>query len=164
MWNLPNLITLLRLPLALFFYPASNEMRIAILILAGLSDGLDGFLARRWNQTTSFGTILDPIMDKLFAAIVIGTLLWESYLTPWECSALFSRDIAVLLYGVYLWLNGTLKTYRVKAIWSGKIATTLQFAVFILLLAGVTIPPAVYLGFGIIGCAALAELSFRTIE
>lgn len=162
MLNLPNCLTLLRLPLALLFYPASNEWRIVILFLAGLTDGLDGLIARYWKLQTPLGTILDPIMDKLFAAAVIGTLVWENYLGPWECVALFSRDIAVLLFGVYLALKGRLGSYQVKAIWSGKIATTLQFGVFILLLAGVSIPSFVYVLFGLIGCAALTELSLRT--
>lgn len=164
MWNLPNFLTILRLPFALLFYPASNEARVIILILAGMSDGLDGFLARRWNQTTYFGTVVDPIMDKLFAAVVIVTLLTEGFLAPWECVALFSRDIAVFLYGGFLALSGSIRTYQVKAILSGKIATTLQFAVFILLLAGVVIPPFVYVLFGLIGFAALAELTFRTAD
>lgn len=162
-WNIPNILTLLRLPLALLFIGASPEWRTVLLIIAGASDGADGFIARYFKQTTWVGTLLDPIMDKLFAVIIIGTFIVEGRLGVAECLVLFSRDIAVAIYGLFLWVQGGLAKYQVRAIWTGKLVTCLQFLVFLLLVWNVEVPVWLYVVVGLVGCAALAELIAREV-
>jgi CDP-diacylglycerol--glycerol-3-phosphate 3-phosphatidyltransferase len=106
---------------------------IAIFILAALSDGLDGYVARQYNQRSKLGIILDPIADKglLLSGIITLSLTSWSEIEPesgqfpaWFPVLVISRD-AILLVGtlvLYL-LNGKV---QVKPHWTGKIATVLQ--------------------------------------
>jgi CDP-diacylglycerol--glycerol-3-phosphate 3-phosphatidyltransferase len=106
---------------------------IVIFILAAVSDGLDGYVARRYNQRSRLGVILDPIADKglLLSGIITLSLTSWSEVEPesgkfpvWFPVLVISRD-AILLVGtlvLYL-LNGKV---RVKPHWTGKIATVLQ--------------------------------------
>jgi cardiolipin synthase len=106
---------------------------IIIFILAAMSDGLDGYVARRYNQRSTLGVILDPIADKglLLSGIITLSLTSWSEVEPesgkfsvWFPVLVISRD-AILLVGtlvLYL-LNGKV---QVKPHWTGKIATVLQ--------------------------------------
>lgn len=106
---------------------------IAIFILAAVSDGLDGYVARQYNQRSKLGVILDPIADKgllLSGIITLSLTSWNEFepesgkFPVWFPVLVISRD-AILLVGtlvLYL-LNGKV---QVKPHWTGKIATVLQ--------------------------------------
>src|SRR5262249_51569745 len=81
----PNLVSALRLPLALLFPFAarSKGQALAVLALAGLTDVLDGWLAREKRQVTPTGAVLDPIADKAFALSVVGTLIAQGKIPRW---------------------------------------------------------------------------------
>ncbi len=160
-YNIPNILTLLRLPFALFFPFATSEWRVILLLAAGITDAADGFLARLLKQSTKLGTLLDPIMDKLFAGIVICTFFLEQKLSVGDCLILFGRDIAVFGYGILLWTQGRLSDYRVRAIWSGKAATFLQFVIFLLLAWEKTVPAFIYGCLAIVSLLAFLELIVR---
>src|SRR6266513_2479754 len=106
---------------------------IAIFLIAAVSDGLDGYIARRYNQKSSLGVVLDPIADKGLMLCTILTLSltdWsdidsDSARFPiWFPVVVITRDI-VLLVGVMVvyFLNGSV---QVKPRWTGKIATFFQ--------------------------------------
>lgn len=158
MINIPNVLTLLRFPLALLFLKQNTVSRILVIILAMLSDGLDGFIARRYRLATPFGTLLDPLMDRFFVFFVIGILLQEGSLTTWQACTLLCRDFAVLLFGLYLVFSRKLTSYRFRAIWCGKVTTFLQFVVFLLLSLGFNMPSWFFLTFVLLGLFALIEL------
>lgn len=155
---IPNVITLLRFPLALAFLQENTAIRLIALILAMLSDGLDGFIARRYRCTSRFGTTVDPLADKFFVIFLLIVLLIENALGPWEAVSMLSRDFAVIIFGFYLRWKGTLSEYQYRAIWCGKITTTLQFAVLIALTVHLDVPAFVYMVFVLLGIAALVEL------
>lgn len=98
--NLPNLITISRLLLVPVFIWILWQQRygvaLAIFLAAGLSDAIDGYLARRLNQVTRFGAMLDPIADKIaiFAALVVLTALERIPL--WLAFAMIGRDLIIL--------------------------------------------------------------------
>lgn len=96
--RLPNLLTLSRFPLAAAFPLAAPNPHAAvgILGLAGLTDVLDGWLARRSGEPSPLGTMLDPIADKVFALTVIGTLAARGLLPGWGIAALVSRELLEL--------------------------------------------------------------------
>src|SRR5579863_4033984 len=105
-WNLPNLLTYGRLaavPLvvALLLWPAEHWMRwtaLAIFIAAGITDFLDGYLARAWSQQSSLGRMLDPIADKLLVASCLLMLAAESTIHGWALFAavvILCREILV---------------------------------------------------------------------
>ena len=124
---------------------------IAIFIIAALSDGLDGYVARRYNQRSKLGIILDPIADKgllLSGIITLSLTSWseaepESGKFPvWFPVLVISRD-AILLVGtlvLYL-LNGKV---HVKPHWTGKIATVLQMVAIGWVMLQVRIIPLLY--------------------
>src|SRR3989344_5038171 len=131
MRNLSNSLSLLRAPLALFFLFENTTLRLIAILLAMITDSIDGYLARRTQSTTRLGAILDPAMDKFFVLFSLGVLLTEGRLAPWEVCAMLSRDVALCLFGIYLSLSGYWQSYEFRAIRWGKITTALQFLVLI---------------------------------
>lgn len=158
MLTLPNALSLLRLPLALLFLKQNMIFRTVAIILAMISDGLDGFLARRYRLSSKLGTFLDPLMDRFFVFFVISVLLNEQDMSLWQAIALICRDISVFLFGLYLVLTGKLTSYCFRAIWCGKVTTFLQFIVFFGINFGFTIPRFVFGIFILLGILALIEL------
>jgi cardiolipin synthase (CMP-forming) len=106
---------------------------IAIFLVAAISDGLDGYVARRYNQRSSLGVILDPIADKglLLSGIITLSISNWSDIDPdygrfpaWFPVLVISRDAILFVgAGVLYFLNGKV---RVKPSWTGKVATVLQ--------------------------------------
>lgn len=99
--NLPNLITVTRLvvfmPLfvLLVLVWQENFWALIVLVVLGSTDWLDGFLARRWNQVTHFGTVVDPIADRASQVVVIITLVVAGIAPLWMALAIAITDIVV---------------------------------------------------------------------
>ena len=106
---------------------------IAIFLMAAVSDGLDGYVARRYNQRSSLGVILDPLADKglLLSGIITLSISNWSDIDPdygrfpaWFPVLVISRDAVILVGAIILYLlNGKV---QVKPNWTGKVATVLQ--------------------------------------
>lgn len=158
MLTVPNFLTILRLPLALLFLKQNVISRVAVILLAMITDGLDGFIARRYSLSSKIGTLLDPLMDRFFVFFLIGILLQEGSITLLQATTLLCRDFAVLLFGLYLVCKGQLTTYRFRAIWCGKVTTFFQFIVFLAITLGISIPSWSYIIFVLLGALALLEL------
>ena len=98
-----------------------------IFLVAAASDGIDGYIARRYNQRSRLGVILDPIADKgllLAGIITLSVSNWRFEFPVWFPVLVIARDIIVVAGAIALQiLNGTV---RVKPSWVGKIATVLQ--------------------------------------
>lgn len=105
---MPNFLTLFRIVLTplLVIFLINKRLDIAFLvfILAGLSDGLDGFLARIMNQKTKIGAILDPIADKALLASSYVTLAVTGLIPNWLAVTVISRDLIILFGVVVLFL------------------------------------------------------------
>src|SRR3989475_13328640 len=99
-WTVPNEITFLRLGfLPLFIILIHSEYykwALAVLILAGLTDGVDGLLARRLNQKSSLGAILDPVADKVLLSSSFFVLALKRKLHWWLTILVLSRDVLIL--------------------------------------------------------------------
>jgi CDP-diacylglycerol--glycerol-3-phosphate 3-phosphatidyltransferase len=161
MFTLPNLLSLMRMPLALLFFQENPVWRGVAIILAMLTDGLDGYLARKYHQISRVGTLLDPFTDKLFVLIALAVLLQEQRLQLWQAVAFMSRDVAVMLFGIYLAISQRITNYTVRAIWWGKITTAMQFVALLVLVYHGPIPSYWYYLFILCGVLAYQEL-FRT--
>ncbi len=102
--HLPNIFTFLRLFLAplTYFFIINNQFSYAFIcfLLAGLSDGLDGYLARRWNVVSKMGRILDPIADKALMFITFTTLGYLGKIHLWLVVLVISRDALIILCGL----------------------------------------------------------------
>jgi cardiolipin synthase len=105
-WTVPNQITLLRLGFLPFFLIliSYEEYRwaLAVLVVAGLSDGVDGLLARKLNQRSSLGAYLDPIADKLLLSSSFVILAFKSKIAWWLTIIVLSRDILILVVAVVI--------------------------------------------------------------
>src|ERR1700722_5041518 len=114
MLNLSNVLSLSRAALALVFLQENMVLRLIAIILAMISDVLDGYIARRLGTTSQFGAILDPIMDKFFVFFAGGILYLEGWLSGAGLLMLLSRDISLCIFGVYLVIMRGWKDYECK--------------------------------------------------
>lgn len=126
---IPNTLTLLRLILIapFLFYLYRHEYAIAfyLFILAGLSDGLDGFLARSFNWQSFFGSFIDPLADKLLIASSFISLALIGVLPWWLVILVFLRDLTISL-GVIAWYQFIRRKLDFQPTLLSKINTVLQ--------------------------------------
>ncbi len=129
---IPNLLSASRIPLAIAFPLASSDQQLAIGILglAGLTDVLDGWAARKLGQTTPLGALIDGIADKAFAASVLGTLVATGKLSPVAALLLATRELAELPLALRVLMSKRARLTELdrRANRLGKIATVLEFA------------------------------------
>lgn len=156
---IPNILSLSRIPLALLFLLSNPIVRLFAVLLAWITDILDGFLARR-QGTTKLGTIIDPISDKFFALFSLSILFFEGSLDLLTLALLFSRDISLILFVGYLLLTRSFRQRRIQSFISGKIATGLQFITLIYIIVGIALPAWVQPGLLLIGISSLIELIY----
>jgi cardiolipin synthase len=124
----PNLLTLLRLifiPLTVIAVLDNHYIwALSMFILAGISDGLDGLLARLLEQKTVLGQYLDPIADKLLLSTMF-LVLATMHKIPWSVTVLvFSRDIIIVIICALLYATGSIRVFRPS--WWGKANTVAQ--------------------------------------
>ena len=108
--NVPIALTLVRIvlvPLVIVFLISSDRVHVliaaVIFIAASLTDWLDGRMARRWNQVTRLGTLLDPVADKLLVAAALIALVQIDMVDAWIAVVIIGRELAVTgLRGVAL--------------------------------------------------------------
>ena len=146
-WTTPNQLTLMRL----FFIPFINiciveqryQTALVLVVIAGLSDGLDGLAARLLHQKTKLGEYLDPIADKLLLSSLF-LVMSSNQMIPWPYTVMvFSRDLSILIISALLYTVG-LRDFRPGIF--GKINTACQIAaVFFALLVKVYKAEAVWM-------------------
>ena len=135
--HLPNVLTLIRLvliaPFVVFLYQKNYVDAFYMFLLAGFTDGLDGWLARHFHWQSLFGSFIDPLSDKLLIAssfialALIGTLPW------WLVILVFLRDLTISL-GVLAWYYFVQKQLDFKPTYLSKINTILQLSLVTLCL------------------------------
>lgn len=158
MFSIPNFLSFLRIPLALLFLQENPAYRAVAIGLALMTDGLDGYYARKYCQISKLGTFLDPITDKLFVVVAVVIFFAEQRLAGWQVMALFGRDFALLVFSSYLWLSGNLGRYQVRAFLCGKISTVMQLITLLALTFQIAIPALWYALFILLAGLALLEL------
>ena len=139
LWSVPGVLTLSRVGFAAWFpfLIDSPGWALALIAMAGLSDFLDGWYARRFGISTSTGAILDPITDKLFATSVMVSLLVTQRLTLVDALLLSVRELGELPLVAWLALQPRARSIRAKHLGSnlpGKLTTALQFGALIAVL------------------------------
>lgn len=140
MWkHLPNLISGFRIcliPVYLYFFylPEGSGRWIAgwIVLLAGLSDWLDGTIARRYELTSKVGAALDPLADKLMSLTVFLTLAHVKLLPIWFFIGMLAKEAVMLLGGTVLYFRGSHQSIPSNVY--GKVATILFYIAILLLL------------------------------
>ena len=125
---LPNALSASRIVLAgIFVIADSPTVRLALVAVAGITDVLDGFLARRVNAATRFGALVDPIADRFFALAAVATLLFDGLLSVHQYFVFIARDLATAVGFLVAKAMPTLRPADFKARWTGKLVTALQF-------------------------------------
>ncbi|MSQ60146.1 MAG: CDP-alcohol phosphatidyltransferase family protein, partial [Betaproteobacteria bacterium] len=129
--TVPNLITLGRLLLgpaaAWAIFEAAYSLAAWCFIASSVSDWLDGYLARRWNQASRLGALLDPIADNLMTFCIVVVLAWANHLPMEVAMILIARDALILGAAVSSWrLTGTLEFPPSRL---GKLHTAVVFTV-----------------------------------
>lgn len=152
----PNAISLLRFPLAaLFVLTDSVTVRIVVVVIAGASDWIDGWLARRADDRTRSGELLDPVADKTFVFAALIGFVRTGDLALWELLALLVRDIYVTVAFAVALMFGLRIRFRARPI--GKWATTLQIVALLVLLLAPRWAPPVVLATGFVGLLAVID-------
>ena len=137
-WTVPNVVSMLRLlgvPLFLWLVlvPQADVLALIVLMVSGFTDWLDGYLARRLNQASKLGEILDPVADRLYILAVVVGLAWRDIIPWWVAIVLPARD-------AFLWcLVPFLRTRGYSALpvhFLGKAATFNLLYAFPLLFIG----------------------------
>jgi cardiolipin synthase (CMP-forming) len=136
--TVPNVLSILRLCLLPVFLwlvlgPEADGIAVAVLMFMGISDFFDGYVARRWNQTSRLGAVLDPVADRLYILAVVIGLVLRDIIPLWLAVVLPARDL-------FLWfLVPFLRTRGYSALpvhFLGKAATAALLYAFPLLLLG----------------------------
>lgn len=156
-----NSLSFIRAPLAFLFLQENTSLRVIAIILAMITDSIDGYLARRSQSVSRFGAILDPTMDKFFVYFAMIVLFLESKICGLEMVAMLSRDFFLCLYGLLMLVTKRWKTVVFRAIRWGKVTTALQFIVLIGIVLGLSFPWYVFGLFIVMGWLAFLEL-FQT--
>jgi phosphatidylglycerophosphate synthase len=160
-FNLPNTISLSRVVLALAFVLVSEPWdRIALIAVAGLTDFMDGWLARHKKSESTAGALLDPLADRIFVLVAISTYLVEGQLTTAQYFIFLTRDLATAAGFVVAKIIPTLRPAVFRARMLGKIVTVLQL---ITLVTIVVMPELTDLMIAAIGIVSLASIVDYTI-
>lgn len=147
-WNIPNLLTLVRIVLIpvfvlVFYAPTawSGILSAAIFGLAALTDWLDGYLARRLKQLSVFGAFLDPVADKLMVAVALVLLVEDNptILFTIPAAIIIGREIAIS--ALREWMSEIGERTKVAVSVIGKIKTIAQMVAILLLLYKTPIGP-----------------------
>jgi len=143
-WSIPNLLSYLRLamiPFICLLYKNQEYLGTAILVVfSGITDLLDGYIARHYDMITDLGKIVDPIADKL-TQIALVLLLLDRY--PWFLSLVILLVTKELAMGVMGLIVVKTKKEVYGAIWCGKLATTVFYVVMVALLFFPNLPEEV---------------------
>jgi len=142
--NLPIALTLFRIvlvPLIIVFVISSERLWVliaaVIFVAASLTDWLDGRMARRRNQVTQFGTLLDPVADKLLVAAALVALVQVEMIDAWVAMVIIGRELAVTgLRGVALSMGVVVPPSKL-----GKLKTVSQYVAITILILERGVPP-----------------------
>ena len=133
---LPNAISILRIllvpPAVAAMLGGRHDIALGLVLVAAVSDGVDGWLARHKGWGSALGAVLDPLADKLLMLAAYGTLGWLAAIPPWLPLLVVSRDLLIVAGAAWLRRRGA---YRVAARPISKLNTIVQAGYILLVLA-----------------------------
>jgi cardiolipin synthase len=129
---IPVFVGIVYLPDSWLSPVARNWLSMSVFALAAITDWLDGWLARRWGETSAFGAFLDPVADKLMVAAALIVLVHLDRAEPWLAIIIIGREIAISALREWMAQLGQAKSVAVAFI--GKVKTAAQITAIIALL------------------------------
>lgn len=135
-WTIPNLLTLLRIffvPVFIYLYLEEQHLASALMILiCGLTDFLDGYIARHYHQISELGKAMDPVADKLLQFAIVFCLLFTVDHMVWIFLLFLVKEASMLVCWLLLKRKGG---YMNGALWFGKISTAIFYIAMFALIA-----------------------------
>jgi cardiolipin synthase (CMP-forming) len=126
--HIPNTLTMIRMvlavPLAYWLWEGKIPAALGLLVVAGITDLLDGYLAREFGWRTTLGTWLDPTADKILITTSLVTLTAKGFLPLWFCLVILGRDVGLVIGVVGLVWSGV--SVKIQPLLTGKLAVTTQ--------------------------------------
>ena len=151
-------MSLSRVVLALAFVLVSEPWdRIALIAVAGLTDFMDGWLARHKKSVSSAGALLDPIADRIFVLVAISTYLVEGQLTAAQYFVFLTRDLATALGFVVAKIIPTLRPAVFRARMLGKIVTVLQLVTLVTIILVPELTQVLVVTIGVVSAASIVD-------
>lgn len=157
---LPNAISVFRIalipPILNMIATGEHRLALALFFVAGFSDGVDGYLAKRYDWHTRLGALLDPVADKLLMAGTYVTLAWTGLIPAWLAALVVSRDVVIV--GGATAYNFLIRPVDGEPTRISKLNTALELllVVFVLGQAGFGWPPRVSIV--VVGAAVLVTV------
>jgi len=132
---IPNILTTVRLIIipffAYFLFKAESFwLAAALFLLSGITDVVDGWIARRFNMITDVGSVYDPLVDKLMQITAVVCLAVKEVIPVWIICIIAAKEVTMIAVGIVLYI----KKIVVHSNWYGKIATVLFYAVILALI------------------------------
>jgi cardiolipin synthase (CMP-forming) len=162
--NIPNLLTTFRLILIpaflfIFFSHGTNSLLYSIIIflLAGVTDFLDGYVARKYNLITKAGIVLDPLADKLMLITVLTCLVINMYIPIWVLIITSAKEVFMIFHGIFLYKRGNVISSNIF----GKASTVFFYISITILVFNET--AGVYLLYISVAAALLALANYSII-
>ncbi len=129
--NIPNILTMLRfvlIPFILYFFSIDNYiLTFVFLTLSGITDVLDGFIARKFNFITDFGKLIDPLADKATQLLTLAALVLKNIIPLWILGLLVLKEFIMIAGASFLYG----KELVVSSKWYGKLATVLIYVAIV---------------------------------
>ena len=136
--SIPNILTIIRLllviPLVILLLSGEYGIALTVFVIAGLSDGLDGLLAKRFGWVSRFGSIADPLADKLLMVSSYFVLCWQGDLPWWLFVAILLRDL-VIVGGAYSY-HHLFGLHKVTPTYLSKFNTFIQILLVVVVIFG----------------------------
>jgi phosphatidylglycerophosphate synthase len=156
--TLPNTLSLSRVVLALAFVLVSEPWdRIALIAVAGFTDLIDGWLARRGKSESTAGALLDPIADRIFVLVAISTYLIEGQLTTGQYFIFLTRDLATAVGFLVAKIVPVLRPAVFRARMLGKIVTVVQLITLVAIILVPELTRVLVMTIGVISAASIID-------
>lgn len=131
--HIPNILTLIRfilIPIIFYFGLHDNYIvAVILLVISGLTDVLDGYIARKFNFITTFGTLFDPLTDKLTQIATLLVLVIQNIIPLWILIILLLKEFLMVIGATFLFKK---ETVAIPSKWYGKLATVLFYVAIFL--------------------------------
>lgn len=165
--DIPNIISVIRIllvaPVVWAYYEGEFGLALLLFFVAGVSDAIDGYLAKRYSWQSHLGSILDPLADKLLLVSTYAMLAWIGIIPLWLVATVIARDVIIMggSFAYYL-LYGR---YEMQPSLISKLNTTAQIVMILVVVASlsvVEIPSAVndFLMYFVLGTTVLSGLDY----
>jgi CDP-diacylglycerol---glycerol-3-phosphate 3-phosphatidyltransferase len=158
LFTLPNTVSMSRLVLALAFVLVSGPWeRIGLIVVAGFTDFIDGWLARHEKAETTAGALIDPLADRVFVFVAISAYLVEGQLTTGQYFIFLARDLATAVGFLVAKVIPTLRPAVFRARMLGKVVTVLQLITLVAVIIMPELTQLLVLTVGAISAAAIVD-------